>query len=176
MMTWMENYAVQERLPGSKLLVDWILHCLIIWGFHTWGYPKWKVYKRTSNEDGWWLGVPPILGNLHIFNPSHIKDPHSLVPKCPRYVVSSPLCSTTFFQGFDMGGKDEFSRGTSVPIDIPTYPMMYQCCFHFFFLRHAVCLTKPTINITFKLWIYCTCRMFAWFIFDEWKSLSPQLE
>ena len=36
------------------------------------GTPKWMVYNGKSHWNGWWLGVPPILGNLHSIYSYHL--------------------------------------------------------------------------------------------------------
>ena len=55
--------AIFRNIPCSRNLV------LLIGGFHKWGYPTmvglWgKAGKPYKN--GWWLGLPPISGNLQL--------------------------------------------------------------------------------------------------------------
>ena len=64
-INWLRIY-VGDFLAETKIFRGEFTSC---WcgGFPKWGYPKkWMVSFMENPRNGWELGVPPILGNLHV--------------------------------------------------------------------------------------------------------------
>ena len=73
--TWLKNppigevfFSVRTSMYRESSRHVWLQEGSTMWGFSwTWGYPQMDgLFHGKSYWNGWWLGVTPILRNLHV--------------------------------------------------------------------------------------------------------------